>query len=307
MWRLSICIPVFNSDVRSLVEELSKQIDALNAKQINILLIDDASKPYFKQLNVFNNKLVQSIELNENIGRAKIRNVFLKFTDADFLLFIDGDSTVKDANFINKYSEFLTANPQTQVLVGASCYQNNLPPLSQRLRWKYSSKRESQSLKDRMKNQRHGFKSNNFVVARSILEKYPFEERLIGYGHEDTLFGIQLIQNNISIMQIENPVWNLHLDSNLIFLNKTDEALKNLLWMQDHLNHAGLIQSSSLLKQYLKLKKGLFSKLILWSLAWKAPILKMVLRSGLAPIFLFDLYRLGRLKKLDKNPSNRCS
>lgn len=304
MWRLSICIPVFNTDVRSLVEELSKQIKALNSKQFRIVLIDDASEPYYKEINVFNDELVQTIELNENIGRAKIRNAFLKFSDDDFLLFIDGDSTIKDPNFINKYSEFLTANPQTLVLVGASCYQNNLPPLSQRLRWKYSSKRESLSLKVRVENQQHGFKSNNFVVARTTFEKHPFDERLVGYGHEDTMFGIQLIQNNIPIMQIENPVWNLHLDTNLIFLNKTDEALKNLLWMQNHLNPTTIIQSSSLLKQYLKMKKGLFTNLILWILTWKAPILKMMLRTGVAPIFLFDLYRLGRLRKLDKNSLN---
>lgn len=305
MWTLSVCIPVFNSDVRTLVDQLCAQIDLQSGATIDLILLDDASSPATKALNRFKHPKVKIVELPENIGRAKIRNAFLKYTNADYLLFIDGDSTIQAPTFIANYKNFLDEHPNTKVLVGASCYQLNKPALKNRLRWRYSTQRESLSYSVRKENPTHGFKTNNFVVARAVLAQYPFDENLAGYGHEDTLFGLQLQQNQIPIAHIDNPVWNLHIDTNRVFMQKTDQALQNLLWIHANYNWKSFDLGSRLLKQYFTWKErgGLFL-ILLKSLAFVTLFLKWLLLTGLAPIFVFDAYRLGRLYQLDKNASN---
>jgi len=305
MWTLSVCIPLYNTDVRALVAELCSQIDSTSSGQIDLILLDDASIPHFQALNQFANPRVKLAVLPRNVGRAKIRNAFLRHTNADYLLFIDGDSTIKSRTFLADYKNYLDMHPATKVLVGASCYQQNAPAFSRRLRWKYSTKRESLSFSVRKENPTHGFKTNNFLVARKILEQNPFDENLVGYGHEDTLFGLQLQQNQIPIEHLDNPVWNLHIDTNRVFIQKTDQALRNLLWIHANYNLKSLDLQSRLLQQYFIWKKrgGVFL-ILLKSLSLATLFLKGLLLTGLSPIFIFDVYRLGRLSQLDKNASN---
>jgi hypothetical protein len=151
----------------------------------------------------------------------------------------------------------------------------------------------------------HGFKTNNFVIAREVLAQFPFDENLAGYGHEDTLFGLQLQQNQIPIAHVDNPVCNLHIDTNRVFMQKTDQALQNLLWIHANYNLKSLDSASRLLAQYITWKKrgGLFL-LLLKCLSFATLFLKGLLLTGLSPIFVFDAYRLGRLYQLDKNASN---
>lgn len=307
MWTLSVCIPVYNSDVRSLVATLCAQIEQSKLNQINIVLLDDASEDQYKPLLNFNHQAVQCHLLTQNIGRSKIRNAFLKYTTSTHLLFIDGDSCVKNSDFLLAYKHYLDQNPNCKVLVGASCYDQYSPPTNQRLRWKYSSKRESLTFDERKRDTQHGFKTNNFVIARELLIENPFDERLNGYGHEDTLFGFQLFKKGIQIDQIDNPVWNLNLDTNEIFLMKTDEALRNLLWISINFELLGFETASHLLRTYKRLKTFGITRLILRMLYWKSPLLKSLLQTGKAPLFIFDFYRLGRLWYLDKNTQNKIS
>lgn len=304
MWTLSVCIPIYNSDVRALVDTLCTQIDQLPTCNIDIVLLDDASAPAYKAINQFTHEKVKLIELPQNRGRAAIRNAFLNYSDSKYLLFLDGDSSVQNDLFLNNYAEYLHSNTDLQVLVGASRYQENTPELEFRLRWKYSSKRESLNYKQRCEQGSAGFKTNNFLIARSCLMQFPFEERLQGYGHEDTLFGLQLQQNKVSIQHIDNPVWNLQLDTNRAFLEKTDQALCNLLWINDHFASPLLFQSNQLLAFYVKSKNNYWFKALIQVFCFLTPFLKSLLRTGLAPLACFDLYRLIRLSNLDKHPLN---
>jgi len=300
MWTLSVCIPIYNSDVRTLVNNLCAQIEAVSTAQIEIILIDDASDPAYKALNQFTASCVRLIQLPLNIGRAQIRNLFLQHTNANYLLFIDGDSTILDPQFIEKYSAYLAAQ-QIDVLIGASMYQNHKPARPQRLRWKYSTQRESLSIEQRSLAIHAGFKTNNFVIRRAVLQRFPFDARLIGYGHEDTLLGLQLTENGMKVEHIDNPVWNLKLDTNAEFLTKTDSALKNLLWLAENYPSLRLFDYNRLLRLHVNLKKNLFLKYLMDLLLLTKPIIKPVLKSGFAPLFIFDAYRLLRLHQLDKH------
>jgi glycosyltransferase involved in cell wall biosynthesis len=300
MWTLSVCIPIYNSDVRALVNTLCAQIAALPDAKIDIVLIDDASAPEFKKCNVFSQSAVKSYALPQNIGRSRIRNTFFKHTDADYLLFIDGDSTIQDPLFLKNYADYLTQQP-TEVLVGASVYQNHKPNRAQRLRWAYSTQRESLDYQRRAQNHQIGFKTNNFIIRRSLLLQIPFDERLSGYGHEDTLLGLQLAAQQIPIAHIDNPVWNLKLDANAEFLSKTDSALKNLLWLAENYPTLRLFEHNRLLQLHLKSTRHVVLKFLLGLSTSTIPFLGYLLKTGYAPLFLFDLYRLLRLQQLDKN------
>jgi glycosyltransferase involved in cell wall biosynthesis len=300
MWTLSVCIPIYNSDVRALVNDLCTQIDQLGTSQIDIVLIDDASAPAYKELNQFAVPCVRLIHLTQNIGRAQIRNTFLQHTTADYLLFIDGDSTIQDPLFLEKYNLYLAAQ-HIDVLVGASVYQNNKPALLQRLRWKYSTQRESLNYGRRSQSEQAGFKTNNFIIHRNILERFPFDERLTGYGHEDTLLGLQLSTNGVVVAHIDNPVWNLNLDTNAEFLNKTDSALKNLLWLEKMYPALPFHETIHLLRLYVALKKNLLFRYAMEIFLLTIPIIKPILKTGFAPLFIFDAYRLLRLHQLDKD------
>ena len=72
---LSIVIPIFNQDVRTLVYTLVKQCNKLNINY-QVLCFDDGSEQKYKE---FNKELAFKINVNytempENLGRSKIRN-----------------------------------------------------------------------------------------------------------------------------------------------------------------------------------------------------------------------------------------
>ena len=297
MLSLSICIPIYRSDVRKLVLTLLDQIKRLDDAQVDIVLIDDASGEPYAALNTFNEALVTNVVLQQNIGRAKIRNLFLKHSQSRYLLFLDGDSTVLNEKFLSNYIKRLQ-NQDVAVLVGASCYQQEKPAANYLLRWRYSTNRESLNFDQRIAKKEAGFKTNNFVIDRSILEKIPFEEGLTGYGHEDTLFGVALSAAAIQILHIDNPVWNLSLDDNATFLLKTEQALSNLLWINEHRFTHELLSHNQLLATYLQMESQLIGRVTLQFIQLFNPLLKRILLTGRAPLRLFDLYRLGRLSTI---------
>ena len=301
MWTLSVCIPIYNTDVRTLVHALCRQIDDLKAQHIDIILIDDASAAAFNSINQFPHSKVSLIQLDQNIGSSKIRNAFLQYTTANYLLFIDGDSTVSNPFFFQNYLNYLTQNQDTAVLVGASLYQVQTPALEHRLRWAYSTQRESLDFEQRNKEVHTGFKTNNFLIQRNLFAQFPFDEELTEYGHEDTIFGLQLLENNIQIHHINNPVWNLKLDTNTEFLMKTDSALSNLLRLQQRYNTPMLLATNKLLQYFAFANRCMLTRCVLWGLSLKTGLYRRILRTGRAPLFIFDLYRLCRLYQLNKD------
>jgi glycosyltransferase involved in cell wall biosynthesis len=307
MWTLSVCIPIYNTDVRTLVDTLCLQIDQINASHIDIILIDDASASSYKTKNQFTHSKVQLIQLAHNIGRSKIRNAFLQYSNATHLLFLDGDSTVANPFFLQNYSNYLTQHQDTSVLVGASLYQVEPPPVTHRLRWTYSTNRESLDFERRSKDAHAGFKTNNFLIQRSLFEQLPFDEELSGYGHEDTIFGLQILEKNIQIRHINNPVWNLKLDTNTEFLLKTDSALSNLLWLQQRYHTPLLLTTNKLLRYFQLANRYLLTRCALWVLSIQTDLYRHILKTGRAPLFLFDLYRLGRLYQLNKDAKRERS
>jgi len=286
---ISVCIPVFNFDITSLVNELTRQIELLN-QPAEIVVIDDCSNEKYKNINRVVCQKHVYIELEKNIGRAKIRNLFLQFAKYDYLLFLDCDSSIQAASFLANYVENI--GEKTAVVCGGRINDNSKPSRDKRLRWKYCLKREIRSVEVRNKFPNNSFMTNNFLINRKILEEIKFDERITGYGHEDTLFGYSLKKNNIVIHHIDNPVENEDPDNNWDYLKKTEEGIKNLINILNFPEYKeDLLNDITLLRFYRKVKK--FDGIILMIYKIHKRPIKWLLSKGFANLRLFDFYKLG--------------
>ena len=296
---LSICIPVFNVDVRPLVQQLNEQIAHADAT-FQLIVIDDASRPEIKKVNQTLASICTYVELPENIGRSAIRNRFLEYATQDFLLFLDCDAAIISADFLKNYVEYLRkANPK--VVLGASVYQDEEPDKLHRLRWYYSVHRESKTLEQRLKNPDLGFKTNNFVIEKKLFASIRFDERLKNYGHEDTLFGFHLKERKIKIHHIDNPVLNKILDSNQRFLEKTEEGIRSLVTiLQFEIPTTEFTKQVRLLSFYRKMKQNFLLRIFFLATLPFKQFIKGLLQNGNTNLRLFDLYKLMVLHKVLK-------
>lgn len=297
---ISICIPIFNFDVRPLVKELARQIETLDFP-CEMVLIDDYSTADFKRINEPICALHNYIILPENIGRAKIRNLFLNFVKYDFLLFLDGDSIIINPHFILDYAVNLNQG-QPNVICGGRVYPEKPENRAHLLRWKYGVTKESQSAKVRQINPNKSFMTNNFLIHRNLLSQFSFDESLVEYGHEDTLFGFQLKQHGVEIMHIENPVLNGDIETNRIFIEKTEKGIENLgkIVIKLHFNKE-FMADVSLLNFYAKIKKYHLTGLLNVAFFIKRPVIRAMMIGGMAWLWLFDFYKLGLLSKTLKS------
>ena len=298
--KLSICIPIYNYDVRELVTELSEQ--AQNAKDdVELILIDDASREEFRTINEAICCKETYIKLDSNIGRAKIRNLFLEYTSAEYLLFLDCDVKIISKTFISKYLSVISETKE-QVVCGGRIYPKEKPKRNHLLSWKYGVLKESKPFKVRQQSPNASFMTNNFVVHRTILEQNKFDERLENYGHEDTLFGYRLKQKNITISHIDNPVLNIDIETNAIFLEKTEMGIVNLISILDFVdNPQDFTEDVVLLRFYNKLKSKHLISIIYGLFFMTKPIIKTLLINGMVNIKIFDFYKLGLLIEHNRN------
>ncbi|MDC8000163.1 glycosyltransferase family 2 protein [Aequorivita todarodis] len=292
---ISILIPTYNYSVVSLVENLNKQCKSA-AIAYEILVFDDASTENSlveenSKINTFQNCRFQV--LDENIGRSKIRNLLAEKAKYDWLLFLDADVYPSNAEFIADYLAAFSEG--SSVVFGGIKYpENNVKNFS--LRYKYGTERESLSLAERRKNPYRSFITMGFAIKREVFQNIKFNEKLAGYGYEDSVFGYGLQKNNVPLLHIDNPVVHLNLETNEVFIKKSKLALQNLM----NFYKTGAIDSETvkILKTHSKLKKWnmLFAVRGFFKI-FERPLLKN-LHSPKPSLFLFDLYRLGYLSCL---------
>jgi len=225
---LSICIPVYNFDVRKLVHDLHRQASE-SLPDFEILLVDDHSDEAFRKLNSKLQELenVSYTELDVNIGRSKIRNLLAEKVQFENILFLDCDVEIIRNDFLSKYYEQIQHGEK--VVCGGHIYQDNPPNPENYLHWYYGTQREVKPMAERQKNPNDSFMTANFLISKELFKKIRFDERISGYGHEDTLLGCELDKFGIKTNHIDNPVLHAGLDTGTQFLEKTRESMRNLL------------------------------------------------------------------------------
>ena len=257
---ISILIPIYNVKVVKLVDELISQCRKAKIA-FEIICLDDLSKQAIKEHNgVINGRMgVNYVELSENIGRAKIRNRLSKLARYDWLLFLDCDAKIPHKKFVKNY---ISTFKEPAAIIGGTIYQKKAPQNpDKRLHWYYGRKREALKASKRNKHPARYFHTHNFCVARDVIWKYPFDEKVTGYGYEDLMLGESLKEAGIPIYHLDNQTIHRGLKKSQQFLTDQKSAIDNLA----SLFYADNIQDTRLINFYLRVKKtGFLKAMVNW-------------------------------------------
>lgn len=290
---LSILIPLYNIDGRPLVQELLEQCCHLQLP-VEIRIYDDASDPEFQTINSGLSNIPGLVYrlLPQNMGRAKIRNLLAKEALYEYLLFLDADASISQSDFLQQYLD--KACPG-KVWYGGRSY-NSTQPADRKLllHWRVGQERESIPAAQRSQKPYLSFMSNNFLIPRDLFLQIGFDEGIIDYGHEDTVFGLRLKELQVPLLHLNNPLEHTGLESAAIFLEKTDSAACNLLKLKRIYPQL----DTPLLYWYKRLRNLPFLSVVL---AFAKKWLKTFLcRFPGSPLRLFDLYKIACLFSCEK-------
>lgn len=288
--KLSICIPIYNFDVRKLVLDLKEEIDSQKI-DAEIILIDDASDTAFKSINEeLRDHVKELVFLEENIGRSRIRNLFLEYSFGEYLLFLDCDVKIAEKTFLTNYLFEIQKQPDLELIYGSFIID---PQYASTLRNRYSVEREiffgSRSDDFSL------FKTVNFVISRKIFEQFPFNETLREYGYEDFIFGKLLEQNKIKFLALTNPVIHVDVTDNAVFLGKTEIGMGSLLRLSENSQNISFIKDIKVYKVAVMFKRcGLIGLFLSFYKVFEKKITTNLLSEN-PSIRYFDFYKLAVL------------
>jgi glycosyltransferase involved in cell wall biosynthesis len=288
---LSILIPVYNSDPGTLVNDL-RRLGQKSGFPFEIIIGNDGSDKMDKQ---FFDAYIALPEIRvvhnlTNTGRSSIRNLLAKEARYPFFLFVDSDARVVCSDYLMNFFSFCRKGKFA--VCGGVSYLDNPPEQHQkRLRWLYGTKREMKKANVRMKSPYQSFSVFNVFLSAEVFKTVQFNEQLYEYGHEDTLFGLELERNKIEVIHIDNPLCHEGLDDADLFLKKTREGVRNLIRLQEESPFMDF-ETNRLMSLYRLLKAF---KIVL--------IIKLFIKQtfrlaennllGMNPrLFLYDVYKL---------------
>ena len=290
---ISVLIPVYNIEVVSLVNELSKQLSHLNIEG-EILVFDDFSSKDYRESNrsISNLNHVFYRELDQNYGRTGIRQLLASSARFGWLLFLDSDSRIIYPDFLQRY--FSSFKNGFDIYTGGRVYPSKPIECNKALHWKYGTRRES------AKGNKTAFHTNNFCIKKAIFGQLNFPELLKQYGHEDTWMEIELERLGKGILHINNCVEHTRIEDTDVFLKKTEQALQNLLLLENAVDKTAMVKHIALYRSYRFIQKGRLEVVVnfIYSLI-KHKIIQN-LKSCSPSLSVFDFYRLYNLIRLSK-------
>lgn len=287
---LSILIPIYNYNVYPLVLELHKQCTDCGI-DFEIICIDDASTQHQSKNNPI--QFLTNcffVELSQNIGRSKIRNLLASKSNYEWLLYVDCDTFPKNSAFISNYISRINLSAK-KVFFGGIVYTKDKPDNDQLLRWIFGKKREAIAVSERKKNPYKTTFVSNLLINKRVFDILSFDEEITKYGYEDCTF-IQTIKlENIEIEHIENSLYHLNLETSSQFLSKTKTALETLLFISKI--NSKIEIDSKIIKTY-KVLSNFKINLLIANLFQKLQLkLEHHLTSEKPSLLVFDCYKIG--------------
>lgn len=226
--RLSILLPAYKTDLSRIVNQLQGQAELL-IEDFEIICLDDASpSTWYKKNKSLASSQVRILRNDVNLGRAANRNRLASLAKFDNLLFIDGDSIISENDFIASYKE---VSYNHTLIYGGTIYSEKAE-LGEELHWKYGTYKEAQKAQSRQKSPHLSFKTNNFLIKKDLFNRIKFDESLVRYGYEDTLFADEVKKLGLNIHHIENPVLHEGLYQNAEFLKRVEESVVHLVELE---------------------------------------------------------------------------
>lgn len=299
---LSILLPSYNNVCVSLVQALQRQADALRGKldkpfRYEIIVADDCSTDAacIDANRVIGDMLhCRYLRMEQNVGRAQIRNVLISESRGDYVLLIDSDLFLCDDNYLYKYATSTADVVYGGTRIGGEGFamvdnEANTENLKGNLRYIYEKKAEpSHRAVFRQLRPNQEISVCNLYARRDIMKAHPFDSRFKAYGYEDVLFGKRLAESGIEVTHIDNPVLINEFEPNSVFVKKTEEAILTLCrFEQDLEGYSNLKAKVTTLGRYIPL--SLFR---LWHRIMKNKE-KRNLTGSKPSLLLFKLYKLG--------------
>lgn len=299
---LSILLPSYNNVCVSLVQALQRQADALWGKldkpfRYEIIVADDGSTDAacIDANRVIGDMLhCRYLRMEQNVGRAQIRNVLISESSGDYVLLIDSDLFLCDDNYLYKYATSTADVVYGGTRIGGEGLamvdnEANTENLKGNLRYIYEKKAEpSHRAVFRQLRPNQEISVCNLYARRDIMKAHPFDSRFKAYGYEDVLFGKRLAESGIEVTHIDNPVLINEFEPNSVFVKKTEEAILTLCrFEQDLEGYSNLKTKVTTLGRYIPL--SLFR---LWHRIMKNKE-KRNLTGAKPSLLLFKLYKLG--------------
>ena len=299
---LSILLPSYNNVCVSLVQALQRQADALRGKldkpfRYEIIVADDCSTDAacIDANRVIGDMLhCRYLRMEQNVGRAQIRNVLISESCGDYVLLIDSDLFLCDDNYLYRYATSTADVVYGGTRIGGEGLvmvdnEANTEHLKGNLRYIYEKKAEpSHRAVFRQLRPNQEISVCNLYARRDIMEAHPFDSRFKAYGYEDVLFGKRLAESGIEVTHIDNPVLINTFEANSVFVKKTEEAILTLCrFEQDLEGYSNLKTKVAALGRFIPL--SLFR---LWHRIMKNKE-KRNLTGPKPSLMLFKLYKLG--------------
>ncbi len=284
---LSILIPTYDRVCVKLAGDLQRQAEKLGCPY-EILVADDASGEGIRRENRKINGIpgCKYIELCENVGRSRIRNILGRQARGDYLIFVDSDAAVASDDFLSRY---MAVREEAQVVYGGLMHPERLPSPEVSLAYSYEKRAESRfTVEKRARHPYEVFRTFNFMIARDTFLRHPFDETVLHYGHEDTLFGKALKECGIGILHIDNPLMNCGLDTNRDMLRKTEESLRTLYAFRGKLEGC-----SGVLHMCAVLRRLRLVPLVSTSFRLLGPAIRRNLSGKHPSLALYTFYKVG--------------
>ena len=277
---LSILIPTYDYTCYTLVYDLHQQAEALGVPY-EIIVAEDGSR---SQVDIIANHKVNElshclhIQRHENVGRAAIRNFLMSKAQGDMLLFMDADGKVVSDDFLAQYWE---AGKAHDVVCGGIKTPDVWHNPHSMLRWKYEKAYE----------EKHGhistqFRSFCFLISKRVSQQVQFDERYQDYGYEDVQYGKDLKAAGYEPFGIDNPLENTDIETNDVFLQKTEAALRTAHKFQKEIG-----DSLTITQTFQKVKAFRWAIRLAFRLCRKP--MRRNLLSANPSLTVFSLYKLG--------------
>lgn len=294
---LSVLIPIYNFDIRAFAKQLSDQAQILEI-EVEIICLDDRSDAHFNhlhaELNAYPN--VKYLASEVNLGRSAIRNKLASLARFENLLYLDCDGECISDDYLKNYLGYFS---NYDVIYGGRVYQEHRPvDINYHFHWYCGTAREEIPVEIRADQPYKSFMTNNFLIKKEVYNQVRMDETIVGYGHEDTFFAIELKSKGFRIDHIDNPIKHIGIETTDVFLQKSENGVKNLA----HLMKQNKVGESIKLVRYHRIatRFGLM------------PILKLVInvrmsaieqhfKSAAPNLLWFDLWKLVKLDKYLKD------
>ena len=236
---LSILIPTYNYDCSSLVYDLDTMCSKANI-DYEIIVGNDGSTANMQNLKNLTQtlKYFKFLDFKGNRGRSIIRNTLAREAKYEKLLFIDSDMKVYKSDFIELY-----VKEKSPIVAGGIKVLEDQNPIYI-LHKKYEKNRSTNIAT-----------TQNLLVRKDIFNEIRFIENVKKYGYEDIIFSHRL-DKMYGIKFIYNPLIHNGPIPTDIFIERLAESTETLIELyKDEKYHKDIIESSKLLRAYMKIKK----------------------------------------------------